>query len=247
MKILQNKGIQSSNHILKHNLSQYKAVLINSFISKAIKPKVRSVVAISGSLITISCIVWHRNRAKCDLIADPNEESIGENPDFESVAKTIRSENFDFAKLWLFVRPDSLYLLIAITVRENNSYYFLLKLSVNAMQSALIVALLNIEIPLSLGSVMNVLSRFANEENSSFWSNQFFSEIRYPAFKVFQLYFLQVFKLILNVSIILRKITFEEFVHIFIHLFAINRWRENRFPYKKSIVFIDHSFRHFIL
>lgn len=58
-------------------------------------------------------------------------------------------------------------------------------------QSSLLVAFLNVQIPISLGAIMNVLSRFASEGNS-IWTNEFFTDIKWPAFKVIQLYVLQV-------------------------------------------------------
>ena len=68
-------------------------------------------------IVTIS-VVWRRNRAKCDL----NEETIADSleerrDDLKALTNTLKEEKFDFKKLWSFLRPDSLYLLVAISVR----------------------------------------------------------------------------------------------------------------------------------
>ncbi|CAG2164665.1 unnamed protein product, partial [Oppiella nova] len=137
----------------------------------SLKPKRWSVAVIGSGVIGVSYYVYHKNRAKCDLDVDEVVD-IGDTLSLQSLNQSIESENFNLRRIWLYLRSDSMYLLIAIT-------------------SALIVAILNIEIPLSIGSVMDVLSRFANEENSSFWSNRFFVEMKGPAHRVFQLFVLQ--------------------------------------------------------
>ncbi|XP_054153069.1 mitochondrial potassium channel ATP-binding subunit-like [Oppia nitens] len=134
-----------------------------------------SLVVIGGAIVNVSYFVYHKTRVKCDLSSsdDQIDDSLNQvKQELQIALKCNETQSFDFKRIWHYLRPESLYLMVAIA-------------------SALIVAFLNIEIPLSIGSVMNVLSRFATEENSKFWSNRFFTEISGPAFKVFELYILQ--------------------------------------------------------
>lgn len=79
---------------------------------------------------------------------------------------------FDWAMFFRFLKPYWLPLLVAII-------------------SALVVAALNINIPVSLGAIVNVLSRIRSEDSASGGSWDFFREIRGPAVRLMAIYILQ--------------------------------------------------------
>ncbi|XP_077500062.1 mitochondrial potassium channel ATP-binding subunit-like isoform X2 [Amblyomma americanum] len=88
-------------------------------------------------------------------------------------AKKSSTTSFDWASFFRFLKPDWLPLLVAA-------------------MSALIVAALNIQIPVLLGAVVEVLSRIRSSGSSPAASAAgFFEEIRGPATKLFVIYVMQ--------------------------------------------------------
>ena len=105
------------NNVFVRDLSNYRTLLMTKSAAKHIKPVFRSIAVIGGGVITVS-VIWQRNRAKCDLNDDSIvNTNIIEDVDLKTITKTIKEESFDFKRLWSFLKPDSLYLLIAISVR----------------------------------------------------------------------------------------------------------------------------------
>ncbi|KAL1471007.1 hypothetical protein MTO96_023926 [Rhipicephalus appendiculatus] len=88
-------------------------------------------------------------------------------------AKKGSTATFDWASFFRFLKPDWLPLLVAVV-------------------SALIVAALNIKIPVFLGAVVEVLSRIKSGNTSPGASPiSFFEEIRGPAVRLFLIYVMQ--------------------------------------------------------
>ncbi|XP_070382186.1 mitochondrial potassium channel ATP-binding subunit [Dermacentor albipictus] len=88
-------------------------------------------------------------------------------------AKKGSTASFNWASFFRFLKPDWLPLLIAVV-------------------SALIVAALNIQIPVFLGAVVDVLSRIKSGSSSpGVTAINFFEEIRRPATRLFLIYVMQ--------------------------------------------------------
>lgn len=109
-------------HIHKNNFFKNFNVKTNSF--KFIKPFVKHSVAITSGTLCASYLFWFRcNTSKCDSkIPDDNDESETKSEIdkiYESVkeARLVREE-INWKKLWHFLKPDTLYLVIAVAVRN---------------------------------------------------------------------------------------------------------------------------------
>lgn len=87
-------------------------------------------------------------------------------------AKTSSTASFDWASFFRFLKPDWLPLLVAVI-------------------SALIVAALNIKIPVLLGAVVEVLSKIRSGSSPATSAVSFFEEIRGPAMRLFIIYVMQ--------------------------------------------------------
>jgi len=75
------------------------------------------------------------------------------------------------------------------------SLYILLTYLFNGVQSALAVAFINIRIPLLIGGLVNVLSKYAGPETASCAgtsSRSFMDDIKQPALQLISMYALQV-------------------------------------------------------
>lgn len=83
---------------------------------KQFTPRIKSIAVIGGGIITVS-LVWRTNRAKCDLSEDSVTDTLEERTeDLKAITESLREERFDFKRLWSFVKPDVIYLLIAVSV-----------------------------------------------------------------------------------------------------------------------------------
>ncbi|CAN8004520.1 unnamed protein product, partial [Ixodes hexagonus] len=87
-------------------------------------------------------------------------------------AKKESQVPFDWSAFFRFLKPDWLPLLVAVI-------------------SALVVAALNINIPVCLGAVVNVLSKIRSNVEPPNSSSEFFEEIRGPAFRLLTIFVLQ--------------------------------------------------------
>lgn len=87
-------------------------------------------------------------------------------------AKKERRAPFDWSAFFRFLKPDWLPLLVAVI-------------------SALVVAALNINIPVCLGAVVNVLSKITGNVTPLSDSSEFFEEIQGPAFRLLTIFILQ--------------------------------------------------------
>nr|AVT42121.1 ABC transporter B [Lissorhoptrus oryzophilus] len=81
--------------------------------------------------------------------------------------------HFDWRKFWKYLKPNLLYFLGAVV-------------------GALIVAVLNIHIPLEMGNVINILAKFSSEQNN-INSESCISQLKEPAFKLICMYLAQGF------------------------------------------------------
>jgi len=74
---------------------------------------------ISGGLFCVSYIIWsNTNKAKCDFQIDHMvDDSDDQKPINNSKQKTNAKEDFDYGRLWFFLKPDTIYLIVAVTVR----------------------------------------------------------------------------------------------------------------------------------
>lgn len=102
---------------------------------------------------------------------------------------SVKKVAFDWTKFWKYLRPHILYFIAAII-------------------GALIVAILNIQIPLVVGNVINIVSKYSRENDST----SFLHEIKLPGLKILGMYSLQslsTFFYIYMLSNLGEKIAFD--------------------------------------
>ncbi|KAL3288225.1 hypothetical protein HHI36_002674 [Cryptolaemus montrouzieri] len=83
---------------------------------------------------------------------------------------STKNVSFNWKKFWTYLRPHIWYFLAAIA-------------------GALVVAILNIQIPLVIGKIINVVARFGEMKNSEV----FFDQMKVPSIKIVFMYGLQAF------------------------------------------------------
>lgn len=84
-------------------------------------------------------------------------------------AKKADNNKFDWSKFWCYLRPHIWYFLAAIV-------------------GALVVAILNIQIPQVMGGVINVVAKYAERKVT----DDFIKEMKAPAIKLVAMYVAQV-------------------------------------------------------
>ncbi|CAL1270222.1 unnamed protein product [Larinioides sclopetarius] len=89
-----------------------------------------------------------------------------------SIEKLHQEARFDWKKFYSIVKNEIVYILLAVL-------------------SALVVALLNIKIPIALGDMVNVVSSFLNDNGYEKDAVTFFSELREPAIQLVYMYLAQ--------------------------------------------------------
>lgn len=110
----------------------------------------------SGSLVKVYCQKWVFCQEKVTATRLAGYKALNDD-----------HLKFDWKKFWEYLRPHIWYLIAAIA-------------------GALVVALLNIQIPQIMGGVINVIAKFHKSE-------QFMEEIKYPALKLSAMYIAQSF------------------------------------------------------
>ncbi|KAK9892136.1 hypothetical protein WA026_018335 [Henosepilachna vigintioctopunctata] len=83
---------------------------------------------------------------------------------------SVRNVRFNWKKFWKYLRPHIWYFLAAVV-------------------GALIVAALNIQIPILIGKVINIVAQFGETKNSEL----FFDQMKLPTIKIILMYGLQAF------------------------------------------------------
>ncbi|KAI1285081.1 ABC transporter B family member 4 [Halotydeus destructor] len=109
-----------------------------------------------------------------------NNESLKETSSSKDGVKSEQEEKFSWTRLWSLLSPDKGFLLIAVA-------------------SAFIVAIFNIHIPLSLGELTNVLSRYVSNDQPWTWA-EFAQSIREPSVKLMSMYLFQSLFTFINIS-----------------------------------------------
>ncbi|KAG8186459.1 hypothetical protein JTE90_009218 [Oedothorax gibbosus] len=110
----------------------------------------------------------HSSIALCDSKVSAHSRLVGIN----SLEKLHQDAKFDWKKFFTIVRSEVWYILCAVL-------------------SALVVAFLNIRIPVALGDMVNVVSSFLGENSREADAAAFFSELREPAIHLIYMYFAQ--------------------------------------------------------
>ncbi len=96
------------------NIVELKPIIRKTFESIRSLPLIKSSLIISGGYI-----IWsNTRRAKCDfqvddIVLDSNDQN------YVSIKKSNSDQNI-YPKLWFFLKPDTLYLIVAITVSLNS-------------------------------------------------------------------------------------------------------------------------------
>ncbi|KYM97232.1 PREDICTED: ATP-binding cassette sub-family B member 8, mitochondrial-like [Cyphomyrmex costatus] len=134
------------------------------------KPKLLSYIqkfGFGGLGVTVACILKSRNQIVfCKEVKRTSDISLV-NPD-----NSVESLIFEWTKFFKYLYPHIWYLLIALS-------------------SALIVALLNIQIPQCVGSVINVLTEICQNKQDS--AKQVILQLTQPAFTLARMYIVQAF------------------------------------------------------
>ncbi|XP_015789253.1 ATP-binding cassette sub-family B member 8, mitochondrial [Tetranychus urticae] len=133
-------------------------------------------IAFSGyqiyNLVHVKCEVGHHGDSDITEIISPKDE-----PAF---SKENEHKHFRWSRIWAFIKNDYILLFISIA-------------------SALCVAVLNIKIPLALGSIINDLSKYIQGTNQ--WSiTELIGEIKNPVYTLITLYLLQSLGTFINIS-----------------------------------------------
>ena len=149
------------------------------------KPPSSVGLGLAFSCFAGNCFYFHQNKVICE----PLETQSRLGYDKENVAPEPK---FDWVKFWELLRPHWCYLLIAVSV--SHIFYFQKKNSINLillfMQSAFVVAILNIEIPRMLGSMINVVSNYLSSDSRDL-QNSYWEELKIPATKLAVMYIFQ--------------------------------------------------------
>lgn len=119
----------------------------------------------SGLGVTAACILKSRNRIVLCKEATRISDVSPDKPDNPELT-------FDWTKFFQYLYPHIWYLLVALS-------------------SALIVALLNIQIPQCVGGVINVLTEICQNRNES--AKQVILQLTQPAFVLARMYLAQAF------------------------------------------------------
>ena len=104
--------------------------------------------------------------------------------------RKFQDPKFDWSLFWKFLSPDLVYLCLAVLVRLANEAMralFTPKTFVSS-QSAVVVAVLNFQIPLFLGQLVNIVAALEPGKQLSFYAAQLVQ----PGTKLFALYCVQV-------------------------------------------------------
>ncbi|XP_072391053.1 mitochondrial potassium channel ATP-binding subunit isoform X2 [Diabrotica undecimpunctata] len=160
------------NKLLSHNSAIFKKYFcqahIKNYISRTVSQKpvpksfIPSKVTTFGVTLTGGLIIKlyiSRNGVLCE--AKKTRMAGYEN-------KLDKNVKFDWARLWMYLKPHIWYFLAAIV-------------------GALAVALLNIQIPQVIGGVVNVLAKFSESRDSELFLN----EMKKPVIKLISMYLAQ--------------------------------------------------------
>lgn len=125
----------------------------------------------------------------------------------------------------------------------NGDYCKLLKCCYDdfkfVFQGAFAVAMLNIQIPQIVGSVINVLAKFNDTKDSGV----FFSEMKLPAFKLISVYVAQV-RYHLDYYRIISHYIFLVCMHLFLYIHVVKYRRKDRLPNENRLIRLHNKTGH---
>ncbi|KAF8796027.1 Mitochondrial potassium channel ATP-binding like protein [Argiope bruennichi] len=135
----------------------------NSFSRKAVKN-----LKLYGSTFSL-CLFFP---LKSLVVLCESQSSHSRLVGVNSIEKLHQEAKFDWKRFYKIVKAEIVYILLAVV-------------------SALIVALLNIKIPILLGDMVNVVSSFLSDNGYEKDAATFFSELREPAIQLVYMYLAQ--------------------------------------------------------
>ncbi|GFS43568.1 mitochondrial potassium channel ATP-binding subunit [Trichonephila inaurata madagascariensis] len=158
---------QKCNFMISKKLIKEAKVIYRKYEASVFKKLIKNLKCYGSSFSLCLFLPLKSSLVLCDN-QSPHSRLVGVN----SLEKLHQEAKFDWRKFYAIVKSEIWYILLAVA-------------------SALVVAILNIQIPIALGDMVNVVSSFLSDNSIEKDAVTFFNEMRGPAIHLVYMYLAQ--------------------------------------------------------